>query len=122
MRCRGVKSRELPAYQLRKFGRVGSIGDQAINGFKESRGRGKEFDTDQIALPVSGGRRFQVSHAGIRNGGLPVEHQAHGLNRLDRERLIGFDQRAVRRKIVHPDRVTGIKRPPEGSEHFESHP
>ena len=81
--------------RLRKFGRKGAIGHQPIDGV-EKRGRGgEEFDTDEIAVERTERRRTDVPDARIGDRGLAVEHQADRLNRLDRERLMGFDQRAV---------------------------
>ena len=64
---------------------------------------------------------LEMTDARIGDGGLAVEHQADRLYRFDGERLMGFDQRAVMREIVHANRVPGIEGSPERSENLESH-
>ena len=64
----------------------------------------------------------EVPNARIGNRRLAVEHQADRLHRLDRKRLMSFDQRTVMRKVMHADCVTGVEASPECSEHLESHP
>ena len=65
---------------------------------------------------------FEMTDLGVGHGRLAIEHQAERLHRLDRQRLMRFDERAVVREIVHADRVSGVETSPEGSEHFESDP
>ena len=62
-----------------------------------------------------------VADAGVGDCGLAIEHQANRLNRLDRQRLMSFDQRAVVREVVNTDCITGVEGPPESSEDLESH-
>ena len=64
---------------------------------------------------------FEMADARIGDGGLAVEHQADRLHRFDGERLMGFDERAMMREIVHANRVPGVEGSPERSENFESH-
>ena len=64
----------------------------------------------------------EMADAGISDRGLAIEHQADRLDRLDRERLMSFDQRTVMRKVMHTDCVPGVETAPEGPEHLESHP
>lgn len=116
-----VESLHILAIALRKFGRVRAKRHQPIDRFEEGGGCRNEFDTDQIALAGCRGRGFEVAHARLGHRRLAVEHQAHRLDRLDRQRLMGFDQRTMMREIVHTHWFAGIKRSPEGSEHFKSH-
>ena len=58
--------------------------------------------------------------ARVRHGRLPVEHQAHRLNRLNRKRLMSFDQGAMMSEVVNPHGIAGIVRSPEGAEHFKT--
>lgn len=113
-----VESLHILDNHLRKFGTVGAVSHQAIDGLDECAGRGKKLDTDEIAVGLIGG--FEVPDAGVGDRGLAVEHQANGLDRFNRERLMGFDQRAVVCEVVNTHRVPGIERSPERSKHFET--
>lgn len=101
------------------FGMRSAVGHQAVNGLVEGYRCGEKLYADKI--PFTFGVATQVTNARIRNRRLPVERQAHGLNRLDGQRLMGFDQRAMMREIVHADRIAGVERSPERAEHFETH-
>jgi hypothetical protein len=63
-----------------------------------------------------------VTNARVSDGRLAVERQANRLHRLDRKRLMRFDQRTVMREVVDADRVTRIEGAPERTEHFEPDP
>ena len=67
-------------------------------------------------------RRAKVTDPGVGNCRLTVDHQAYGLNGLDGERLLRFDQRTVRGQVVDPHGFAGVKRSPERTEHLEPHP
>ena len=70
-----------------------------------------------------GGRAIcDMADARVRNRGLAIEHEADGLNGLDRERLMSFDQRTVVRQVMNADGVTGVETAPERSEHLKSYP
>lgn len=104
---------------LRSFGRRGAIDHQPINRVSKRARGSEELDADKIAIGgfVCGA---DVPDARIGQRGLAVQHQADGLNGLDRERLMSFDQRALLSEIVYPHRVPGVERSPERSKHFES--
>ena len=105
--------------RLRSFGRRGAIDHQPIDRIDErARGR-EELDADKITI-VGFVRGADVPDARVGQRGLAVEHEADRLNGLDRERLMGFDQRALLSEIVHPHRIPGIEGSPERSKHFES--
>jgi hypothetical protein len=104
------------------FGRRGTAGHEPIHSLKERCRGAKKFDTDEIVLfrvVRVGGAQMPNARVGHRR--FAVEDQAHRLNRFHGKRLMGFDQRAVVRQVVHAHRVTGVERSPERAEHFESH-
>jgi hypothetical protein len=63
-----------------------------------------------------------VANAGMGNRTLPVQDQTHRLHRFDGQRLVCLNERAVRRQVVHLNRIAGVKRSPERAEYFESDP
>lgn len=65
---------------------------------------------------------FEVTDARVGDRGLPIERQADRLDRLDRERLMSFDQCPLVGEIVNTDCVSGIEGSPERSEYLEPHP
>jgi len=67
-------------------------------------------------------RVFEMADLGVGNRGLAVEHEAHRLHRLDRERLMRLDQCALVCEIVNANRVPRIEGSPERSEYLEPHP
>lgn len=105
--------------QLRKFGRQGAKRHQAFDGVEKCRWGGEEFDTDEIAIERAKRHRADVLDLGFGHGGLAVDRQLDGLNRLDRERLLRFDQRAALAEVDDPDGLADVKAAPEGSEDFE---
>jgi hypothetical protein len=115
-----VASHHILVNDLRKFGRVRSVGHQAIDGFEKGRWRGEKFDADQITIARLS--RLEVPDPRVGDRGLAIEHQADRLDRLDRERLVGFDQRAVVCEVMHAHRIAGVEGSPERSEDFETHP
>ena len=62
-----------------------------------------------------------MTDARVGERGLSVEHEADGLHRFNGERLIGLNQRALMREIVHTDWVSSVERSPERSEHLVAH-
>ena len=97
----------------------GSIRHQAIDGFMEGYRCAEELYADEI--PFTFDAAALVAHACIGGRRLAVEDETHRLDRFNGEWLMGFDQRAVVREIVHTHRVTRIERPPERAEYFETH-
>ena len=104
---------------LRKFGRKGSEGDEAVDGVEKCGWGGQELDTDEIAVEAAERRRADVLDQRFCDRGLAIDHQLDRLNRLDRQRLLRFDQRARRAEVEQADRLADIKGTPEGSEDFE---
>lgn len=114
-----VESHHILVNDLRKFGRVGAVSHQAIDSFEEGGWGGEEFDTDEIA--VTRLSWFEMADPGIGHRRLSVNQQTDRLHRLDRQRLMRFNQRAMVREVMHTDRVAGIEGAPEGAKHFEPH-
>ena len=61
-----------------------------------------------------------VAYARMGNRALTVEQQTHRLHRLDGQRLVCLDERAVRRQVMDANRIAGVKRSPERAENLES--
>ena len=62
-----------------------------------------------------------MANAGIGDCRLTVEREAYRLNRLDRQRLTRFDQRAVRREVMYASGFSGIEGSPKRTEHLVPH-
>ena len=107
---------------LRSFGRCRAIGDEAVHSLDKRNGSGEEFDADEIAISVDGGRLAQMPDLGVGQGRLPVQDQAHPLNGFDGERLVRLDQRAMVRNIAQLNRVPGVEGSPEGPEDLKTNP
>lgn len=105
--------------QLRKFGRNGAKCNKALDGVEKCGWGGEEFNTDEIAVERAKRRGADVLDLGFGHRGLAVDHQLDGLNRLDRQWLLGFDERPAWAEVEDADRFTDVKGTPEGSEDFE---
>lgn len=125
MRACGL-TREKPCsplwvYQLRRFGREGAECDEAFDGIEESGRGSEELQADLIAVECSERIGTDVLDLGFGHCWLTINNQLDGLNRLDRERLLSFDQRTSGAEVEYADWLADIEGAPEGSEDFESH-
>ena len=91
---------------------------QAIDRIQKRRGRRQKFETDEIAIWF--GTTAHMSNARLGDRRLTVEHEAHGLDRLNRKRLTRLDQGAVMGEVVDTSGFSGIERSPKRTEHLVS--
>ena len=104
------------------FGRSGSVSDQPIDGIIELGRPREKLDTNEIAVIVMRPRIAEMTHARVGDRGLAIEHQTDGLHGLDGQGLMGLDERAMVREIVHSHRIAGVELSPERPEHFKARP
>lgn len=114
-----MESRAILVNDLRKFGRVGSVRHQPIDGFDERGRRGKKFDTHKEAVTLARDGGLQMADAGVGHCRLSVEDQADRLDRLDRKGLLRLDQGSMMVEVMNPDGIARVERSPERSKHFE---
>lgn len=116
-----VEGHHILVNNLRMFGMGSTVSHQSIDGFVEGYSRAEEFDTDEITLTLVSVGRAKMADARVGNRRLAVERQTDGLDRLDGNWLMRFDQRAVPSQIMNTHGVASVKRSPERSEHLEPH-